>query len=147
MPGRAGQRRLRRRCAIGCAEPGHGRQSLGSGAYENDGGFQRVVDWTQILSADRFQLQPGATVDEVTAAEAALATKLSAELRGLYLATDGVYDNQGEWFVVWPLSEVVSRNRDEWAIEDYRARQELLGFGDDGTGAPFCIRCDGRSGI
>ena len=106
-----------------------------------------MVDWAQVLHAHGCQLQPGATDDEVTRAETALETVLCDDLRGLYLATDGVYDSQGEWFVIWPLSQVVSRNRNDWAIEVYQTRQELLGFGDDGTGAPFCVRRDGRSGI
>src|SRR5262249_1577868 len=130
-PGRHVKAAFRRRCAIGCAEPGHGFQSLGFATYENDGGAQHVVDWAQVLHAHGCRLQPGATVDEVPRVETALETVLCDDLRGLYLATDGVYDSQGEWFVIWPLSQVVSRNRNDWAIEVYQTRQELLGFGDD----------------
>lgn len=69
-------------------------------------------------------------------AEALLGAVFPADLRTLFLATDGVFDQPGQWFVVWPLGEVVTRNQRAWAHES-AARQELVGFGDDGTGAPF----------
>jgi hypothetical protein len=61
----------------------------------------------------------------------------------LYLASDGVFDRVGQWCVIWPLSEIVTRNLQAWALEDVPGRQALVGFGDDGTGAPFCVPRDG----
>jgi hypothetical protein len=57
-----------------------------------------------------------------------------------------VFDKPGQWFVVWPLAEVVTRNRQAWAAES-TARQEFVGFCDYGTGAPFCVPRDGSIGV
>ncbi len=48
--------------------------------------------------------------------------------------------------MVWPLGEPVTRNQRAWAGES-AARQELVGFGDDATGAPFCVPRDGDVGV
>jgi hypothetical protein len=106
-----------------------------------------VTDWRQLLSADGgYELRPGAAASEIAAAETALAAAFPAELRQLYLATDGVFDHPGQWFVIWPLSQIVTRNRQAWP-QAGPARRELVGFGDDGTGAPFCVPRDGGTGI
>jgi hypothetical protein len=106
-----------------------------------------VIDWRQLLSADDgYELRPGATTGEIAAAETALAAAFPEELRQLYLVSNGVFDRPGQWFVIWPLPEVVTRNRQAWPQEG-PARRELLGFGDDGTGAPFCVPRDGGSGV
>lgn len=105
------------------------------------------IDWRQLLSADdAYELRPGAAADEVTAAEAALAAVLPADLRQIYLVSNGVFDRPGQWFVIWPLPEVVTRNREAWP-QGSPARRELIGFGDDGTGAPFCVPRDGSSSV
>lgn len=107
-----------------------------------------VIDWRQLLSADDgFELRPGGGADDVAAVEAALAAVFPAELRELYLASDGVFDRPGQWFVIWPLSEVVTRNREAWSLEDSPVRRGLVGFGDDGTGAPFCVPRGGGGGV
>ena len=106
-----------------------------------------VTDWRQALGADDgYALRPGAEPGEVEAAQTALKAVFPEELRQLYLASDGVFDRPGQWFVIWPLSEVVTRNRQTWP-HDGAARRELGGFGDDGTGAPFCVPRDGSSGV
>jgi hypothetical protein len=106
-----------------------------------------AIDWKQLLSAvDGYELRPGVRIAEAAAAEAALTAVLPAELRDLYLASDGVFDATGQWYVIWPLAEVVTRNQDAWSRDGRSSRQALVGFGDDGTGAPFCVsRDDGRS--
>jgi len=86
-------------------------------------------------------------VGEVAAAEAALAAVFPEDLRQVYLVSDGVFDRPGQWFVIWPLREVVARNRQAWLWGDSLARQGLVGFGDDGAGAPFCVPRDGSSGV
>jgi len=104
------------------------------------------IDWHQLLSADdAYELCPGAAAGEVAAAEAALAAVLPADLRQIYLVSNGVFDHSGQWFVIWPLPEVVTRNRGAWSQGGSPARRELTGFGDDGTGAPFCVPRDGGS--
>jgi SMI1 / KNR4 family (SUKH-1) len=102
-----------------------------------------MIDWRVLLvDEDGVELQPAASEAEVVRAEALLGAALPAELRALYLATDGVFDKPGQWFVVWPLAEVITRNLRAWA-EEPTDRRELVGFGDDGTGATFCVPRDG----
>jgi hypothetical protein len=76
----------------------------------------------------------------------ALGVVLPDELRVLYQAADGVFDRAGQWFVVWPLAEVVARNRAVWAYET-ADRRGLIGFGDDGAGGEFCVPADGSAGV
>lgn len=107
-----------------------------------------MSDWRQLLSTDDgYELGPGATAGEVAAAEAALGAVFPADLRQLYLLSDGVFDRTGQWFVIWPLAEVIARNRQAWSQGGSPSRRELVGFGDDGTDAPFCVPRDGGSRV
>jgi SMI1 / KNR4 family (SUKH-1) len=106
------------------------------------------IDWLQLFSADDgYELCPGAADGEFAAAEAALAAVFGEDLRQVYLASNGVFDLPGQWFVIWPLSEVVTRNRQAWSLEGSPVRRGLVGFGDDGAGAPFCVPRDGSGGV
>ena len=97
-------------------------------------------DWLAVLSVDDgLRLQPGATADAIKESESALDATLPLALRNLYQATDGVWNEPGQWFVIWPLADVVERNRLAWDAEP-SARVGWIGFGDDGTGNPFCFR-------
>jgi cell wall assembly regulator SMI1 len=75
------------------------------------------------------------------AAEAELGRSLPEHLRDLYRAGDGRFDRGGEWWVIWPLARAVADSLAAWRrgalVED------LLAFGDDGTGNPFCMRLGG----
>jgi hypothetical protein len=107
-----------------------------------------VIDWRQLLSADDgYEQCPGAAAGEIAAVEAALEAVFPADLRQVYLASDGVFDRPGQWFVIWPLSEIVTRNREAWSHGGSPGRRELVGFGDDGTGTPFCVPRDGGGGV
>lgn len=107
-----------------------------------------VIDWRDLLSADDgYELCPGAATGAVAVVEAVLKAVFPEDLREVYLASNGVFDRPGQWFVIWPLSEVVTRNREAWSLEDSPARRRLVGFGDDGTGAPFCVPRDGGGGV
>jgi hypothetical protein len=105
-----------------------------------------TIDWRRLLGVDNgYQLRPGAGPDKVAAAEAALEAVFPADLKELYLASDGVFDAPGEWFVIWPLEMI--------AEENMRRREagvlpaDLIAFGDDGTGDPFCVPRDGGDGV
>ncbi|WP_165546961.1 SMI1/KNR4 family protein [Kribbella sindirgiensis] len=102
--------------------------------------------WRQTLHAvgNRLKLQPPADPGEIAAVERQLGIAFPAELRALYAATNGIYDRPGQWFVMWPLADVANSNLAAWSGGAPEARQKLLGFGDDGTGAPFCIAVDGE---
>jgi hypothetical protein len=63
------------------------------------------------------------------------------------VASNGVFDRTGQWFVIWPLPEVVARNSKAWSFTDSQVRHKLVGFGDDGTGTPFWVPRDGSTGV
>ncbi len=52
---------------------------------------------------------------------------------------DGVYDEAGQWFVIWPVRRLV-----EVADANYYPGlpPELFAFGDDGSGDPFCLNTE-----
>jgi hypothetical protein len=107
-----------------------------------------MIDWNGLLAAeDGYQTRPDASADEVAAAEAALTAAFPADLKDVYLVSDGVIDAAGQWFVIWPLAEVITRNQDAWSLGGTSPRRVLVGFGDDGTGAPFCVPRDGGVGV
>jgi hypothetical protein len=102
------------------------------------------LDWTTVLGAyDGCWMRAPAGAAAINAGESALGLTFPGDLRALYLASDGVFDEPGQWFVIWPLAEVVARNQAAWAGE-CATRRRLLAFGDDGTGAPFCLPADGE---
>jgi hypothetical protein len=97
------------------------------------------VDWTAVLRADDgSRMRDPAGASAISAAESALGVVFPGDLRALYLVSDGVFDEPGQWFIIWPLAEVVARNQAARAGES-TTRLRLLAFGDDGTGAPFCV--------
>lgn len=96
-------------------------------------------DWRATLSTyDGVRLQFGALIDDLHACEDGIGSPLPPELRWLYLASDGVWNEPGQWFVIWPLADVFERNRLANELEG-PARSLWIGFGDDGTGSPFCL--------
>ncbi|MFH5210547.1 SMI1/KNR4 family protein [Antrihabitans sp. NCIMB 15449] len=104
------------------------------------------TDWAVVLKADGCRLQPDASIEEIRAVETALGVALPIDLASLYRTSDGVFDEPGQWFVIWPIEEVLARNRAAWEI-DVPERRELVGFADDGTGAPFCVRGNGEEHV
>lgn len=77
------------------------------------------------------------TAQALDAAEVELGARLPDGLRVLYNQGDGRLRMDGEWWVVWPLERLVSENRAAWG--DRRLPTNVLAFGDDGTGNPFCV--------
>ncbi|MFI5692165.1 hypothetical protein ACIA58_10025 [Kribbella sp. NPDC051586] len=51
------------------------------------------------------------------------------------------------WFVMWRLKDVAVRNVEAWNGWESQTRRTFLTFGDDGTGAPFCIALNGEPTI
>lgn len=106
------------------------------------------ADWRSLLAADgEYELSPGVTASELAGAEAVLGAVFPAALRQVYLASDGVFSRGGQYFTVWPLAEVLRRNRDDWLRDGRQGRADLVGFGDDGTGAPFCVERSGSGSV
>lgn len=71
----------------------------------------------------------------------ALGVALPADLRRLYLVADGIFDESGQWWAVWPLDQVVRNNVDLRAAG--LISPDRVAFGDDGTGEPFSVVSDG----
>jgi hypothetical protein len=104
------------------------------------------AEWRALLDHDWLDLYEPVSAEAVTSAQAGLGAVFPSELRALYRVSDGVYDRRGEWFVVWPLRDVLEFNLLAWQRED-ATRRELVGFGDNGCGDPFCVPRDGRPGV
>ncbi|WP_232304106.1 SMI1/KNR4 family protein [Pseudofrankia sp. DC12] len=105
------------------------------------------MDWPALISVhDGYDLRQGADEAEISAAESRLHVLVPLALRDLLAASNGVFDRVGQWFVVWPLSRIVQDNSEAWELEG-RDRRAYLGFGDDGTGNPFCMRLDGSCAV
>jgi cell wall assembly regulator SMI1 len=92
--------------------------------------------WRQERRASGVAAGEPCSPDRIAHAEATLGRSLPTDLVTLYRAGDGFFDESGQWHVIWPLHRVVDENSQAWA--DGRLRHDLLAFGDDGTGAPFC---------
>jgi hypothetical protein len=103
-------------------------------------------DWTALLALHGVRCQQAAAIEALEDCEAALGTTLPPALRDLQALSDGLWDEPGEWFVIWPLRDVVQRNRTAWHVEGAQ-RQEWGGFGDDGTADPFCFRRAGGNAV
>jgi SMI1 / KNR4 family (SUKH-1) len=96
-------------------------------------------DWIAVLgAAGGCRLRAPAAPSSLDDAESELDVAFPGDLRALYLISDGVFDTSGQWFVIWPVAELIKRNQAARATGS-STRRRLLAFGDDGTGAPFCV--------
>jgi hypothetical protein len=84
------------------------------------------------------RLRAPATPSSLGYAESELEVIFPGGLRALYLASNGVLDEPGQWFIIWQVTGLVSRSPAAWAAGS-STRRGLLAFGDDGTGSPFSV--------
>ena len=75
--------------------------------------------------------------DRVTNTERELGMPLPRDLKSLYGQRDGYFSESGQWWVMWPLARLVTENLRAHSLGLPR---DLVAFGDDGTGNPFCVR-------
>src|SRR5215472_1414840 len=94
----------------------------------------------------RIPLEQAAQAADIAELESALGVTIPDALRALYLTSDGVFDDPGQVFMIWPLGLVQSRNQESWESSSGHG-DGLLAFGDGGTGAPFCVPADGAAGV
>ncbi|MCE9623548.1 MAG: SMI1/KNR4 family protein [Actinomycetia bacterium] len=85
----------------------------------------------------------GCEPSELDAAEQRLGLRLPNPLRTLLGIGDGRYDTAGQWWIVWPLEQLVEDNEKNW--REGWVDRSLVAFGDDGAGDPFCMYLDGSS--
>jgi hypothetical protein len=71
---------------------------------------------------------------------------LPSTLRGLYEASDGVFNDAGQWYPIWPLERLISDNLQAWRVRA-SLPPTLIGFGDNGFGSWFCMPADGTPEI
>lgn len=103
----------------------------------NDEADPDATQWAKLLDRSELVTRPGTTRARLHTASAKLDVKFPVALSALYLQSDGVWDRDGQWYVIWPLNELVERHG------DVAGARSGLAFGDDGTGNPFCIHADG----
>jgi hypothetical protein len=99
-------------------------------------------EWRQRLRAwsRGIQLMAPALSPELAATEAALGTKLPAELRAILAATNGVRTIDA--IPIWPTRTIVESNRlfREELADVYMPFDSLLFFGDNGKGDHYAYR-------
>jgi SMI1 / KNR4 family (SUKH-1) len=99
-----------------------------------------MPNWLQLLRVDGYEMRPGARAEAFDATEAVLGLRLPEELWSLYRVSDGVFDTDGQWFVIWPLDMLAEQNLRRRAAGIIP--EDFIAFGDDGAGDPFCVERD-----
>jgi hypothetical protein len=95
-----------------------------------------VAEWS--TPADDFEHGPPASDASIVDTEARLGTRLPEALASMYRANDGVYDQAGQWCVIWPLAQMIEAAG--WLTNADGYPDLWIAFGDDGTGNPFCYQ-------
>jgi len=116
-----------------------GRESACGRIANSENAFMEHEAIEAFLSAVRASgLTPGAPcpADDINAAGVALGQPVPGDLAELHGLADGYFDESGQWFVIWPLQRVVHDKLESWKAGTLAP--DLLAFGDDGTGDPFC---------
>lgn len=98
--------------------------------------------WKEALTAHGVQPGPAVPDERLAACETQMRRRWPRDLRLLYATVEGLYDTSGEWWVVSPVERVVRDNTRAWTSGELAG--DLLAFGDDGTGNPFCIQNEDR---
>jgi cell wall assembly regulator SMI1 len=107
--------------------------------------------WKSLVEelASDVEFAPGASEAEIAAAEKAIGQRLPNDLRALLLESNGIQDENGGG-LIWSCAEIADQNVEFRSIESFRELympfDNLLFFGDDGTGDQFAfgITADGK---
>lgn len=97
-------------------------------------------DWSKAFRTDGYEFQPEVDTLALAQAASALGRELPSDLVALYSEANGVFDETGQWWVIWPLDRLTTENLNRWADGGLPSR--FIAFGDDGTGDPFCLEGD-----
>jgi hypothetical protein len=100
-----------------------------------------VAEWS--TPADEFERGPPASAAMIDETADRLGTQLPDALASMYRATDGVYELAGQWWVIWPLAQMVESSAWLQGADGYPDR--WIAFGDNGAGEPFCLQRDDGS--
>jgi len=96
--------------------------------------------WKDELATAGVEAAGGLSEERLREIEAILRRTLPSDLRILLAAADGLFSRGGQWWVIWPSDRVVEENLRTWNAGQLDS--DLIAFGDDGTGNPFCITSD-----
>jgi hypothetical protein len=100
-----------------------------------------VAEWS--TPADDFEHGPPASGASIAETEERLGTRLPDALASMYRATDGVCDRAGQWWVIWPLAQMVEAA--DWLQNADGYPNRWIAFGNNGAGDPFCFQRDDGS--
>lgn len=78
-----------------------------------------------------------ASATKLIETETALGALLPDPLVALYRANNGRFDRDGQWWVIWPLDQMIEAK--VWLAPFDGYLERWVPFGDDGTGDPFCF--------
>lgn len=87
--------------------------------------------------SSRYRWAGPASATKLIEVETELGSLLPDPLVALYRANDGLFDRDGQWWVIWPLAQMVEAKAWLAGFDGYLER--WVPFGDDGTGDPFCF--------
>ncbi len=104
--------------------------------------------WTTVAEEAGLETRPGASKEEIAAAESALGHTFPDGPKGLLLESDGLYDPAAYLYVVDPVADIVTTSRDMRGTEAfadlYMSFDALLFFGSAGNGDLFALAiCNG----
>lgn len=101
--------------------------------------------WVEIVRASGHRLGPPCRASDLADLVFRLGTEVPQDLQRLYRLGNGVFDEPGQWWVIWPLDRVTETCSVAWA--DGSLPTNLIAFGDDGTGNPFCVARGAASSV
>lgn len=87
-------------------------------------------------------LGPPCPEEAIRDAESRIGVSLPEGLQHMLMAGDGRFDEDGQWWVAWPLDRIVAENLAAW--QERGLPRSYLAIGDDGTGDPFCLELSER---
>lgn len=84
-----------------------------------------------------FTPSPPLSVEDFAQAEESLGTLLPDPLVRMYRGNNGVFNEHGQWWTVWPVAQMLEART--WLSGFSGYLDEWIPFGDDGTGDPYCF--------
>jgi hypothetical protein len=96
-----------------------------------------VNEWTRLLGREGYEVLLPHSHEAQAQAQAETVPPWPPALVDLYAACDGVLDVLAQQWVVWPLRQLVEKNR-RLRASSGQFPIDMIAFGDNGCGEPFC---------